>query len=310
MKLGIITGIFAEKSLQETCKTVKEFGLEAIELGVGGFQGKVHCNPLELLNDRHEIAKFKKIIKESGLEISALACHGNPIHPQKYFAETHTRDLIKAIELAPKIDVKIITCFAGCPGAGEGARYPNWITCPWPPYFGESIQWQWEKIIIPFWVKMVKKAKKVGVKFGFEMHPGDAIYNTETLLKLREKVGEEEIACNFDPSHLFWQGMDPIVCINKLGSAIIHVHAKDCKINKKNVNYIGVNDWKNYKDTLNRAWTFRTVGYGHGLDFWKDFIFTLKKNDFNGFLSIEHEDLLMPVTDALVETINLLKQLL
>lgn len=197
------------------CKAVKNAGLKGIQSSAGGFTGKALCNPDALLREEDAMNKFKRVADENGLEINALICYGNPLHPQKSIAEKHIADLNAAIKLASKIGVKVINCFAGCPGAREGAKYPNWITCAWPPYFGESVKGRWEKKVIPFWKKIVKVAKKAGVKFGFEMHPGDINYNTETILKLREEVGAEEISCNFDPAHLFWQGMDPIVCIKR-----------------------------------------------------------------------------------------------
>jgi len=310
MKLGVMANCFADKSWEDACKAARDAGLKAIEPGAGGFVGKVHCNPAELLKDEDAINKFKETAGENGLEISAFACHGNPLHPQKSISEEHTRDLEQTIELASKIGVKVINCFAGCPGAGEDAKYPNWITCPWPPYFGDSVKWQWEKKVIPFWKEMTEKAKKAGVKFGFEMHPGDVVYNTEALLKLREEVGQEEIACNFDPSHLFWQGMDPITCIRRLGDAIVHVHAKDSKVDRLVIDFRGVNDWKHYGEIAKRAWTFRTVGYGHGAQFWNDFVSTLRLVGYDGVISIEHEDPLMSANEGLNKAIEFLSKVL
>jgi len=310
MKLGVMANCFGDKLWEDACATAKEIGLKAIEPGCGGFVGKVHCNPAVLLKDKNAIRKFRETAKKNGLEISAFSCHGNPLSPQRNISEEHIADLEAAIELASKIGVKVINCFAGCPGAGEDAKYPNWITCPWPPYFGDAIKWQWEEKVVPFWKEMSKKAKKAGIKFGFEMHPGDVVYNTETLLKLREDVGAEEISCNFDPSHLFWQGMDPITCIKYLGDAIVHVHAKDSKVNKSVVEFRGVNDWKHYGDLSKRAWTFRTVGYGHGVEFWNDFVSTLRLVGYDGVISIEHEDPLMSANEGLLKAIEFLNKVL
>jgi len=310
MKLGVMANCFIDKSWENACKAASEAGLKAIEPGCGGFVGKAHCNPAELLKDEDAIKKFMKAAEDNGLEISALSCHGNTLHPDKSVSNEYTADLEAAIELASKIGVKVINGFAGCPGAGEGAKYPNWITCPWPPYFGDGVKWQWEKKVVPFWKEMAKKAKKADVKFGFEMHPGDVVYNTEALLYLREKVGAEEISCNFDPSHLFWQGMDPIVCIKELGDAIVHVHAKDSKVDKSVVELRGVNDWKHYGEIAKRAWTFRTVGYGHGIEFWNDFVSALRLVGYDGVISIEHEDPLMSAGEGLSKAIDFLNKVL
>ncbi len=310
MKLGLKSNCYNDKSWEKTLDILKEKGISAVEPGAGGFNGKAHCNPAELLKDSASMKKFKEAADKREIEITALAVHGNPLHPQKSFSKEHTGDVEAAIELAGKLGIKAITCFAGCPGASEESREPNWITCPFPPYFGDSVIWQWKQRVIPFWKEMAKKAKKSKVKIGFEMHPGDVVYNTETLLMLREQVGAEEIACNFDPSHLFWQGMDPIESIMNLKEMIVHVHAKDCKINNRVVKIRGVNDWKHYGDIANRAWTFRTVGYGHGFEFWNDFVSILRLIGYDWVLSIEHEDPLMSVNEGLEKSIEFLNDVL
>ncbi len=309
MKLGVMANVYGDKTWEDACKAAKEAGLSAIEPGSGGFVGKLHCNPQELLKDKDALNKWVKAAQSNGLEISAFACHGNMLHPDKSVAESHIADFEATIELASKIGVKVINGFAGCPGASESAKEPNWITCPWPPYFIEAVKWQWEKKIIPFWSEMAKKLKKAGVVVALEMHPGDAVYNTEALLSLREAVGEE-ICCNFDPSHLFWQGMDPIVSIRCLGKAIVHVHAKDSKVNDSVVKFRGVNDWKHYGEIAKRAWTFRTVGYGHGIEFWNDFVSELRLVGYDGVISIEHEDPLMSANEGLNKAISFLKGVL
>ncbi len=309
MKLGVLTALFGDKTWEEAVKMVKEAGLEAVEVGSGGFVGKNHCNPALLLKDGDELKKFEDAYKSQGLEISALSTHGNPIHPDPKFADSHKNDIIDTIKLAEKIGVRVVNNFAGCPGAGDDAKYPNWITCPWPPYFVEAVQWQWEKKVIPFWKEMAKRAKDAGVKFGFEMHPGDVVYNPEALMKLRDAVGEE-ICCNFDPSHLFWQGMDPLQVIKLMGSIIVHVHAKDSKVDEGVVAWRGVNDWKHYGDVIHRSWTFRTCGYGHDKLWWNSFASNLRLVGYDGVISIEHEDPLMSATEGLNKAVAFLKEVL
>jgi sugar phosphate isomerase/epimerase len=310
MKIGLKSNCYNDKTWPEMLDILKEKGIQAVEPASGCFNGKAHCDPVKLVKDPEAMKRFKKEADVRGIEITALALHGNPLHPDPAFAAEHIADLEAAVELAGQIGVPVITCFAGCPGAGEQSLEPNWITCPFPPYFGDAVLWQWEKRVVPFWGRMVKKAKKAKTKFAFEMHPGDVVYNPETLLMLREKVGEEEIACNFDPSHLFWQGIDAIESIMRLGKMIVHVHAKDCKIDERVVRFRGVNDWKHYKHIATRAWTFRTIGYGHGLDFWNDFVSSLRLVGYDWVLSIEHEDPLMSVQEGLDKTIAFLNQIM
>ena len=309
MKLGVMAACFGDKSWEDAVKAAKNAGLDAIEPGVGGFVGKNHCDPEVVLKDNGALKKFVDAAGAQGLEISGLSAHGNPLHPDINYSEEHVNDLKNAVTLAEKIGVKVVNCFGGCPGAGEDAKYPSWITCPWPPYFGDAVNWQWEKKIIPFWKEMAKRAKDSGVKFGFEMHPGDAIYNPEVLLKLRDAVGEE-ISCNYDPSHLFWQGMDPLEVIKKIGHTIVHVHAKDSRVDEGVVKWRGVNDWKHYGDISNRAWTFRTCGYGHDKLWWNSFVSNLRLSGYDGVISIEHEDPLMSANEGLNKAVSFLKEVL
>jgi len=141
------------------------------------------------------------------------------------------------------------------------------------------------------------------------MHPGFCVYNPETLLKLRNAVGDI-IGANFDPSHLFWQGIDPVAAIRKLGPAIYHFHAKDTKIDELNTATNGVLDTKHYSDEINRSWIFRTVGYGHGYQVWKDIVSNLKMVGYDDVLSIEHEDSLMSVNEGLRKAIDFLKEVM
>ena len=310
MKLGVFLVLFSDKSFSEALDIAKEAGVEAVEIGTGNYPGDAHCKVDELLEDENKLKKFKEEVEKRGLEISALSCHGNPLHPNPEIANSHRNIQRKTMLLAEKLGIPRIITFSGCPGDSENSKYPNWVTCPWPEDYSKVLKWQWEEKVIPFWKEEVEFARKHNVKeICLEMHPGFVVYNPETLLKLREAVGEE-IGANLDPSHLFWQGIDPIAAIMKLGKAIYHVHAKDTKINTYNTSVNGVLDTKSYLDEPNRSWIFRTVGYGHGFDFWKDFVSTLRMVGYDGVLSIEHEDSLMSKMEGLKKAIKFLKEVL
>jgi len=310
MKLGVLMVLFGDKPFEEALDTVKEAGLDAVEIGTGNYPGDTYCKVDELLSDETKLKNFKNAVEKRKLEISALSCHGNPLHPDSSIREPHREVQRKTILLAEKLEVPRIITFSGCPGDSENAKYPNWVTCPWPDDFSEILKWQWEEKVIPYWKEEAAFARKHNVKeIGLEMHPGFVVYNTETLLKLRDAAGEE-IGANFDPSHLFWQGIDPIASVKKLGKAIFHVHAKDTKINPYTTSVNGVLDTKTYLDEVNRSWLFRTVGYGHGFDFWKDFVSTLRMVGYDGVLSIEHEDSLMSTNEGFSKAVKFLKEVL
>lgn len=310
MKLGVLTALFGQQSLDEALDYIKKVGVEVVELGTGNYLGSSHCNPDELLANDKKLKTFKRKLEDRGMEISALSCHGNPLHPQKAMAKEHKEVQRKTILLAEKLGIERVITFSGCPGDTEGAKHPNWVTCPWPDDFSRIVKWQWEEKVIPYWQEEVKFAREHGVnKICLEMHPGFVVYNTETLLKLRDAAGEV-IGANFDPSHLFWQGIDPIASIRKLGKAIYHVHAKDTRIDSINTSVNGVLDTKPYAEELNRSWIFRTVGYGHDYKFWKDLVSNLRMVGYDDVLSIEHEDSLMSVNEGFTKAVSFLKEIL
>jgi len=309
MKLGVMTALFAQNSLDEMLQYCKDSGLDAVEICAGGYPGAPHVNVPQLAGSKRAAAAFKDKVKSYGLSISALACHGNPLHPNEAIAKEHHTDHRNAVRLAEKLGVKVVINFSGCPGDSEASTHHNGVTCPWPDDFSEVVAWQWEKKVIPYWQKEAKFAADHGVKLVFEMHPGFCVYNTETMLKLRDTCGKN-IGANFDPSHLFWQGMDPIVSLRALKGAIFHVHAKDCRLDPQNALRNGVLDTKSYGDEINRSWIFRTVGYGHGEDFWRNFVSELRLGGYDGVISIEHEDSLMSVNEGFRKAVAFLKNIL
>lgn len=298
--------------LKEACAFLSQNGVQMIEIGCGGYPGTAHCDPEVLLNDEGKLAEFIQTIKEYNLEISALSCHGNMVHPVKEIAEKFDNNLTNAILLAEKLGVPVVNTFSGCPGGSAEDRQPNWVTCPWPEDFTEILNYQWNEVLIPYWKKKVAFAKEHGIhKIALELHPGFCVYNTNTLLRLREAVGPE-IGANFDPSHLIWQGMDPCACIRELGKAgaIYHFHAKDTKIDTYNTALNGVLDTTHYADEINRSWIFRSVGYGHGEEFWKAIVSELRLAGYDYAISIEHEDSLMSGKEGLLKAISCLKNVL
>lgn len=307
MKLSVLTNLYGNLPVEQTMKKLHELGVEAVEIGCGGYPGKAHCDPAVLLNDLTEFRKFQEIFRKNDLEICALSAHGNPVHPDKDTAEAYDKDFRDAILLAERLGVDTVVGFSGCPGDSDGSKYPNWVTCPWPDDFLKILDWQWKEKLIPYWEKTVKFANDHHVtRIALEMHPGFCVYNPETLLKLRAAVGDT-IGANYDPSHLIWQGMDPVASIRALEGAIYHVHAKDTKVDPYNTAKFGVLDTKHYSDEIHRSWVFRTVGYGNGEQYWRDLISNLRLVGYDRVLSIEHEDSLMTIDEGLEKAVAFLK---
>jgi sugar phosphate isomerase/epimerase len=310
MKLGVMTVLLGQKPLAEVAKYLSDLGVQEVEIGTGGYPGNAHCKPTELLGDKAAIQAFKNSYEQYGLKLSAFSVHGNYVHPDPDVAKGFQQDFENTIRLAGEVGIDRVIGFSGCPGGAPGDTMPNWVTCPWPDDFGKILDYQWNDVLIPYWDKMAKFATEYGVtRIALEMHPGFGVYNPETLLKLRDAVGPA-IGANFDPSHLFWQGMDMSAAIRSLGDAIYYFHAKDTRIDPINTNKYGVLDTKHYGDEINRSWVFRSVGYGHGADVWKDIVSNLRMVGYDDVLSIEHEDSLMSADEGLKKAIGMLKECL
>jgi sugar phosphate isomerase/epimerase len=310
MKLGLLAVLFSDRPLSEVLEMIRSLELDTIELGAGNYPGDAHCPVKDLLGSKPKRDELMALVKGEGLEISALSCHGNCLHPDKAFAKKNVQVQTDTIKLAEKLGIKTVNDFSGCPGSDSKATKPSWVTCPWPPDYLETLEWQWNERVIPYWTKQAQFAKNHGVRMAFEAHPGFVVYNPETLLKLRNACGNN-LGANFDPSHFFWQGIEPVDAVHAIGGkAIFHVHAKDSKVYWNNAKVNGVLDTKHYGDEKSRAWLFRTCGYGHGADWWTDFVSALRMEGYDDALSIEHEDGLMSNWEGLSKAVEFLKGVL
>ena len=310
MQLGLFLVILNSMKLEQALDYVASLGVQTVEFGAGAYAGVAHCDPEALLASQRKQKQLLHAITSRGLRISALNVAGNAIHPNRRIAAEHDADFRRCVRLAEKLGVEVVITFSGCPGGGPGDRQPNWVTCPWPPDYLEILEHQWNQVVIPYWRKTANFAKQHGVtKIALEMHPGFVVYNPETLLKLRAAAGPV-IGANFDPSHLFWQGIDPCAALRALQGAIWHLHAKDTRLQPSNIATNGVLDTKHYSDELHRAWSFRAVGYGNSRQFWCDFVSTLRMLGYDGALSVEHEDSLMSPREGLAKAIQFLRGIL
>jgi sugar phosphate isomerase/epimerase len=310
MKLGLFTPVLGKLSFEQMLEKVRSLKkVQAVELGTGGWPGSDHLDLEALLESEQKAREYRKRVEDAGLTISALSCHGNPLHPDSDVARNYDQIFRKTVRLAEKLKVPVVVTFSGCPGDSDRAKSPNWVVAPWPPEFLETVTWQWEKKVIPYWEDAGKFAAGHGIKVALEAHPGFVVYNVETALRLREAAGKA-IGVNFDPSHFFWQGVDIPVAIRALGEAIFHVHAKDVALNEENVRRNGVLDAKSYREMPERAWLFRTVGWGHGELEWKRIVSALRLIGYDYVMSIEHEDAMASVDQGLNFAVEFLSRLL
>ncbi len=310
MQISVFTVVYKDHPLAYALDEIKKKGINSVEVGAGGFIGKDHCNPAELLKDPADLEEFKKLFSDREMTINCLSCHGNPLHPQKDLAEEYDRDIKDAIDLASVLGVEKIVTFSGCPGDSDSARYPNWPVSPFPEDLQAVFNWQWKEKLIPYWKKMGKYAEEKGVKVAMELHGGYSVHTPYTMIKMREETGCSAIGANLDPSHMWWQGINPARAARYLNEkeCLFHFHAKDAFIDEEYVSYYGVTDMQSFGERYSRGWQFRTVGFGHDLKTWADIMSTLRQTGYDGVISIEHEDSYMSVDEGLSKAVNNLNQ--
>ncbi len=291
--IGVFDPVYGDLSLDAMLDKISALGLEAIEIGTGGYPSNSHCPVNDLLADSGKLNAWKKKFDDRNIRVATLSCHGNPVHPDAAIAQRDADTFRRTVLLAEKLDVKVIVGFSGCPGANPTDKNPNWITYRWPDEYGHALDWQWKEKVIPYWQQAAAFARQHGIhRLALEMHPNFTVYNPRTLLKLRDAVGEE-IGANCDLSHLFWQQCDPVEVIHLLGkqNALFHAHMKDTVLYKHNVERYGVLNFAfDTKDLPEASANFRAVGYGHGAQLWKEIIRAYMDVGYEGILSIENED--------------------
>ena len=298
MDLCLYTDSVKDLSFEGVLDLAAAIGCTSIEIAGGGQSSAPHLRLDELLGDRGKRLAFAGAFASRGLRIAALNCSAWPLHPvEGPRQEAIIRDTIR---LAGELGVDTVVSMSGTPGDGPGATTVDWVFYPWPEDAMALLARQWD-VAIPFWQEMAAHAAANGVRrIAFELHPLHLVFNVPTLRRMRDAVGPI-IGANMDPSHLFWQQMDPLAVIRALGPAIHHVHLKDTGIQPEQVALAGVLDTTPFEDARERAWVFRTVGRVHDRAWWSSFIATLRSVGYDGPLSIENEDPYQPAVEGVEE---------
>ncbi|MGH9434543.1 MAG: sugar phosphate isomerase/epimerase family protein [Terriglobia bacterium] len=310
IRIGVFDTAFRDLTTEQLIGVVKELKIEAVEIGSGNDPGQAHCDREALLADSGKLRAYLDLFEKNGLVISAFSCHGNPVHPDKARAEREDRVYRQSIDLASKAGVSHIVCFSGCPGDGTG-KYPNWIQSLESDEFVHILDWQWNKVLIPYWKDLSAYARQRNVKVALEMDSGDAVYNVSSLLKLRRAAGDN-IGANVDLSGLFQLGVDPVAVIQKLGEegAIYHMHGKDILLNQRNIGVNGLVDLTPYDDIVHRSWSYADVGFGHDLGLWKAIVEMLQATGYHDVISIEHESPFTSSRTGVARSVQALQQIL
>ena len=308
MKLGLVTDSLAAYPLEKAAAICRNLGLEQVELGCGNWSPAPHVDLKTLTADSAARSRLLDALAENGLAISALNCSGNPLFP----GEKGERDRAVAADtflLAEQLGLDTVVMMSGLPGGCPEDRTPTWIVTSWPPETEEILWYQWQAAV-PVWRDLAARARDHGVRhIALEFHGWQLVYNVETLRRLQNEVGGDLLGVNLDPSHLFWMGADPIEVAKALADCIYHVHIKDVRLEPA----AGQNtllDTKGVLEYASRSWNFVTPGSGHGADWWRAFLRTLRESGYDGALSIEQEDYTIPLEEALKKAVSLLRQVL
>ena len=307
MELGLYTDSLPDHTFEEALDVAARVGATAIEIATGGQSSAPHLRIDDLLGDRMRRAAFEEAFRSRGLRIAALNCSAWPLHPR--LGEGHVALIRKTIRLASELGVTKIVTMSGSPGDGPASSAVNFVWYPWPDESMALLERQWDDGIA-LWRELATEAEGAGIEaIAFELHPLHLVYNVPTFERMRDAVGPL-IGVNLDPSHLFWQGMDPLAVIRALGTAVKHVHVKDTELVSDQVAIAGVLDQRPFDDPSNRAWVFRTPGAVHDDAWWSAFVDALRDVGYDDALAIENEDAYLPAEAAVEEAARFLRPII
>jgi sugar phosphate isomerase/epimerase len=305
MKIGIVSDSLSHLTFDTLLDTAKDLGLDGVEVNSGNWSSAPHCDLARLRADAGARADFLEAFKSRGLELIALNANGNQLHPTD--GAPQSTCLHETIKLAGQLGIDTVCCMSGLPAGGPEDKMPNWVVSSWPPETQTILKWQWQEKLIPYWKELAGLAADNGVtKIAVELHGNQLVYNVPALLRLREAVGPV-VGANLDPSHLMWMGADPHAAVDALGAAIFHVHAKDTYLNKPKQATTSLLENGSLVDIPGRSWSYITLGYGHGESWWREFCYRLRMVGYDGWLSIEHEDVLLSRLEGARRSVDLLK---
>ena len=303
MRLGFVSDSLGGRSFTEMLDAAVALGVEGVEVNTGGWSTAPHFD-LAAMAEPGARKAFLRAFSDRGLSLIALNANGNPLHPTD---PSQAACLKQTLRLAGEMGVPTVCTMSGLPAGAPGDTMPNWVVNAWPPETQVMLAHQWNDVAIPFWHDMAAFAKSCGVgRIALELHANQLVFNVPSLLRLRAAVGPM-IGANLDPSHLFWMGADPLVAAEALGRAIYHVHAKDTFLNLPVQATRSLLENGSLTDIPARAWSYVTLGFGHGAQWWRSFCYRLLMGGYNGWLSIEHEDVLLNAHEGLAKSVALLQ---
>ncbi|OAV49704.1 hypothetical protein A6U98_20240 [Rhizobium sp. WYCCWR10014] len=304
MKLGFVSDSLGGMPLEDLLDNAARMGVSGIEINTCGWSTAPHFDLKSMLGNAVAQKDFLKGFSDRGLDVISLNANGNPLHPTD---PAQGEGLKNTIRVAGEMGINTVCTMSGLPAGNSSDTMPNWVVSSWPPETQAILKYQWEEKLFPFWTEIVALANECGVgKIALELHGNQCVYNVPSLLKLRQEVGPI-VGANLDPSHLFWMGADPLIAAEALGEAVYHAHAKDTFLNAPKQAVTSLLENGNLTDIPARSWSYITLGFGHSEEWWRQLCYRLKMAGYDGWLSIEHEDVLLNSLEGLEKSVALLK---
>ena len=307
MRIGVVLEGFLDRPLEDLLDLLAETSpaLTDLEVGVGGFAPAPHCDVPLLLRDASARRAWLDGIEARGFRVSALNVSGNPLDPDRTVGEQHDHSLRDAVRLSALLGIERVVAMAGCPAGAPGDRTAHFDAGGWLPYLTGIFERQWEEAVRPYWeeISALAAAEHPALVICLELHPGSAAHNVETFERIAG-IGPN-LAANLDPSHLFWQGMDPLAVLDRLGPRVGHAHAKDVVFNAGPLGLYGLLDHRWTPTDPDAPWTFAAAGRGHDAGWWGRFLDGLAGCGVET-ISIEHEDPLLPGEQSLATAVSTL----
>jgi sugar phosphate isomerase/epimerase len=266
MRVGLFTDALPDWPLEQLLELLRPLPVRDVEIGTGGYSPAPHVEQLSALGDDFRLA--------------ALNVSGNPLEVPE-----HDRALRETIELAAKLRVERVVCMSG--------GLPQLSGGGWFPGVEELTDLYWRDRVLPYWREIAEHAE---VQLCFELEPGAAAFNVSTVERLLDLA--PNLMVNLDPSHFFWQSIDPLEAVRRLAGRIGYAHGKDTVLLAERVAVDGVLD--------RSTWRYATVGHGRGIDWWRLFVEELQRAGYDGVLSIEYEDPEIGAEQSIVEAAELL----
>lgn len=304
MKLGFVSDSLGGLPFETMLDHAARLGVSGVEVNTCGWSTAPHFDLKRMLGNKAAQKSFLKAFSDRGLEVISLNANGNPLHPTDPAQGLGLRDTIR---VAGELGITTVCTMSGLPAGNATDTMPNWVVSSWPPETQAVLRYQWDQKLLPFWAEIVDLARANGVeRIALELHGNQVVYNVPSLLKLRAAVGPV-VGANLDPSHLFWMGADPLVAAEALGAALYHVHAKDTFLNAPVQATTSLLENGSLMNIPGRSWSYITLGFGHGEEWWRQFCYRLKMAGYDGWLSIEHEDVLLNALEGLEKSVALLQ---